>query len=792
MTSQANLDNNLNNNSKKTLNNNLEVLKDTFPETWQKICELETTLDKSLIRAITNKKGITTLQAGQVYFHDQKNPRQEAKNFIDQFKNIPEHSDILFYGLGLGYHIKAYAEKYPEKPFAIYEPVPEVFYQFLCHTNLKEFPLHLVKSIHLESGPDDPEKYCSRLVKRIKKSILIIDYPVYLSVFPQKHQVFFSHFTKYLDERRITLGPYATFQKRWTINTLKNFTHILNSPNVLLEKKGCFINKPAILVSSGPSLAEELENLKTIKKNGLAYIFSVGTALNALIKHGIHPDAACTYDPSEENQIVCREVIEKGIKSIPLIFGSTVGYETLEKYPGPKLHMLINQDTLAAFFLKPRKSEALEFVTDASSIAVIALQLLYRLGFNPIILVGQNLAYLEGKNYTAGSTYPSHEANQTELKNATLVKDVNGNEVPSSESYIRIRLQIENYLRHYQDVTVINTTKNGAQIEGTSFLPLDEVIRQYLLKRVVKENCWDLASRSYDWEYLLQQNEIMNITCAHVTQLLEKCKLDLDNIVFLASSGDAVNIEQSYDKFNISMENLRTNEFFATLITPMSRVELEFLLQAIPEISRERDPRKKAQMMENEFRPYLAVCERDIRSVIPLYQELHQAILQFKKMYSVRKKAARTKVLLLNCDGILTDGAVYYSAAGEEWKKFNHKDRAGICILKQKGILPVLLNPEANPLTDQVGRKLEVDVISTDKNSILVAVLEKYTVDQAEIACLCGGQDDWELLKCTGLRFAVKDSPPEVQQEADYVLACGGGQGVLQEIAELLTKDLKF
>jgi len=771
---------------------NLEVLKDRFPEAWQKICDLETALDKSLVRAVTNKKGLTTLQVGQVYFHDQQNPRQEAQNFLEQYKNIPEHSDILFYGVGLGYHIKAYAEKYPDKPFAIYEPVPEVFYQFLCHTDLRQFPLHLVKSIYLESGHDDPEKFCSYLVKRIKKSILIIDYPVYRGIFPQKHEAFFSHFTRHLNERRIMLSPYVSFQKRWTINTLKNFTHILNSPNILLEKKGCFIRKPAILVSSGPSLAEELENLKTIKQNGLAYIFSVGTALNALLKHGIYPDAACTYDPSEENQIVCKEVTEKSIKSIPLIFGSTVGYETLEKYPGPKLHMLISQDTLASFYLKPQKSNALEFVTDASSIAVIALQLLYKLGFNPIILVGQNLAYLEGKNYTDGSTYPSHESNQTELKNATLVKDVTGHEVPSSESYIRIRLQIEDYLRYYRDVNVINTTKNGAHIEGTSFLSLEEVMRQYLLYRVVEESCWDLSSRSYNWENLLQQNEILNTACIQVAQLLEKCKLDLDNIVFLASSGDAINIEQSYDKFNHSMENLRINEFFATLITPMSRVELEFLLQAIPEISRERDPRKKAQMMENEFRPYLAVCEQDISSVIPLYQDLHEAFSQFRKVYSVQKKAGRTKVLLLACDGILTDGTVYYSAAGEELKKFNHKDRTGISVLKQKGIRTVLLNPEANPLIDRVARKWGMDVISTDKNSIMATVLEEYTALRSEIACLCSGADDWELFKSAGLSFTLKDAPPEVQQEADYVLSSGGGQGMLLEIAELLTKDLKF
>lgn len=775
-----------------TLQINLDILKNSFPEAWQKITELETTLDKNLVKVVTNKKEVPILQVGQVNIHDRKNPRQEAKNFIDQFKNIPEHSDILFYGIGLGYHIRAYAEKYPDKSFSIYEPIPEVFYQFLCNTDLKQFPLHLVKNIHLESSQDDPDRFCSHLVKRVKKSILIIDLPAYHSIFPQKHQAFFSQFAIHLDERRIALSPYVTFQKRWSTNTIKNFTHVLNNPNILLEKKNCFVNKAAILVASGPSLEEEIENLKEIKQKGLAYIFSVGTAINALVSRDIYPHAACTYDPSEENQIVCREVLEKDIKSIPLIFGSTAGYETVEKYPGPKMHMLISQDALAAFYLKPQVSDSLDFITDASSIAVITLQLLYKLGFNPIILVGQNLAYMDGKNYTTGSTYPSHEASQMHLKSATLVKDVNGNDVPSSESYIRIRLQIENYLRHYQDVNVINTTKNGAYIEGTKFLPLDEVMKQYLLFPVVDEDCWRLSSQGYDLDYLFEQNNNMNIACAQVTELLEKCKLDLDNIVLLAPSGDAVNIEESYNRFNISMENLRENPFFANLITPMSRVQLEFLLQVIPEISQERNPQRKAQMMEKEFRPYLAVCEQDIHSVIPLYQELNQKMYQFNKVYSIRKKADHTKILLLFCDGILTDGSIYISASGEELKRFNYKDHTGISILKEKGIQTLLINLEASDLINQMAWKLGMDTIITNKKEIVDTVLAKHSLNTSEIACICSDPGDWELFGNVGLSFAMKDASFEVQQKVDFVLTAKGGQGVLWEIANLLTKELKI
>ena len=282
-----------------TFQANMDILKNSFPETWQKICELETTLDKNLVRVVTNKKKVPLLQIGQVYIHNRKNPRQEAKNFIEQFKNIPDHSDILFYGIGLGYHISTYAEKYPDKPFSIYEPIPEVFYQFLCNIDLTQFPLHLVKNIYLEFGQDDPEKFCSHLVTRVRKSILIIALPAYQALFAEKHQNFFNQFTTRLNERKMELGPYMIFQKLWTTNTLKNFTHVLNSPNVMLGKRDCFVNKPAILVASGPSLEEEIQNLREIRQKGLAYIFSVGTALNALVKRGIHPHAACTYDPSE-------------------------------------------------------------------------------------------------------------------------------------------------------------------------------------------------------------------------------------------------------------------------------------------------------------------------------------------------------------------------------------------------------------------------------------------------------------------------------------------------------------
>ncbi|MDD3363415.1 MAG: DUF115 domain-containing protein [Syntrophomonas sp.] len=766
---------------------NMEILRELFPDTWKKISEIEDKLDKDLVRTIPTKDGSSIFKVGKQFIHDKKAPHSEAENMIIQFKNIKDHSDILFYGLGMGYHINAFVEQYPGTSFSIYEPAPEVFYQFLCHADLKQMPLHLLKNIYIETRPEDPNIFCGRYVRNISNSVLVIELPAYRSIFPEKHKNFFAEFEKQINERRISVATNSTFQKRWTINSIRNFIQVLKSPNIMIEKKAYFNNKPAILVAAGPSLEEEIENLRTIKKNGLAYIFSVGTAINSLIQRQVYPHAACTYDPSEENQIFCKEVLEKNINSIPLIFGSTVGYETLEKYPGPKSHMLISQDSLAAFYLNAGNHENVDSVNDATTIAVITLQLLYKLGFNPIILVGQNLAYRDGKNYTSGSTYPAQEAIQQEMNNAVLVKDVYGNEVPSNHNYIRMKQQLEIYISHYKDLDIINTTQYGAHIEGTRFETLDTIINAQLHNRVVEDEWLESEKLSYDMEYLIKQNRIMNDAHQKVIQLLEICKLDLDNICQLSDSGNVNLIGRSYEQFNLSMDELRNNQFFITFITPMNRVELEFLILTVSDISRETDPILKAKLMEKHFRPFLLNCEQDILLISPFFKEMNQSIQDIYKLCMVRQKAARTKILLVDSDGVLTDGNIYYSASGDEIRKFHYKDRIGIDLLKAKGFIILIINQESNPVIKTAAEKLGIHPInSEDKTGIIAEVAKEYALDHSEIACVFNDMCDLESFKQVGLSFAVQNAAQDLHNAVDYVLAVNGGQGAMLEIAKLL------
>mgnify|MGYP001187642567 CR=1 FL=1 len=86
------------------------------------------------------------------------------------------------------------------------------------------------------------------------------------------------------------------------------------------------------------------------------------------------PDAVCTYDPGQKNQLVFEKMIEKGINDIPMIFGSSVGYETLQKYDGPKVHFITSQDKTSMYFLQEQIDQN-DLINDSPSIAVMMFQL---------------------------------------------------------------------------------------------------------------------------------------------------------------------------------------------------------------------------------------------------------------------------------------------------------------------------------------------------------------------------------------------------------------------------------
>ncbi|MEG0451087.1 MAG: 6-hydroxymethylpterin diphosphokinase MptE-like protein, partial [Lysinibacillus sp.] len=323
-------------------------------------------MSKILVEVLESKIGVPALQIEiddkKMMLHSKYNPVQEAERFIDSLREkIEESEHILFYGVGLGYHVKYLSTNYPEKLMSVYEPIEEIATISLSECAITEFPKDKLSHYIIEDSQHPLAQNMELLGELIHQKMLLIVLPVYERIFSEQTKKFGETLKSFLMNKGSDMVASSLFSKRWTLNALMNLPGTFKHENIILHKKEFFKNKPVILVSAGPSLDEELENLRIIKERGLAYIFAVGSAAKALILTNIYPDAICTYDPQQHNHYVFKEIYEQRVTDIPMIYSTSVGFETLQFYQGPKLYFVTSQDQITPQFHK----EQIPVISDA-------------------------------------------------------------------------------------------------------------------------------------------------------------------------------------------------------------------------------------------------------------------------------------------------------------------------------------------------------------------------------------------------------------------------------------------
>lgn len=604
---------------------NINILKSSYPDIWDQIKQFEDKENRLLTEIEETRNGDKTLAITKddrkVYLHSKYNPIREAETIVESLSNIDENTNIIFYGTGLGYHIQLILEEYKDIKYYIYEPVPEILYAFLSNVNIKKLKPNRLMGISTNFDGNSIDKF----VDRNRDKITIVELPSHKQNFIGENSIFNRMMLNAVKDKRNSLAANYKFQRRWIINSMKNLKEVLSTPNIIVEKAGQFKGKTAIIAAAGPSLNDEIENLRYIKENGLAYILSVGSAINTLIHNNIYPDAACTYDPMVFNQNVFKTTKEKGISEIPMIFGSSVGYETLENYPGDKYHMITSQDTVAGYFLKDEAGKDINIVQDAPTIAVVTLQLLYTLGFSNIILVGQNLAYRGKERHSEGVSY-SWKVTDKEIENGLWVKDVYGNEILTNEGYNSMRQQIELYIKLLPNINVINTTKGGAHIEGAGFKELKEVMDTILNEKIVEENWLDGNKTAYDIEHLKSQFRKMDKSYDNALKINKEYISILNKILKAIENRNYSQAENLYVKLDKQLRKLENNDFYKTFILPMNRVQYKILADSIDSLNEEKNPVEKGKRIVDSFRGFMDICDKDIEIIEPIYYEMKECI----------------------------------------------------------------------------------------------------------------------------------------------------------------------
>ena len=155
------------------------------------------------------------------------------------------------------------------------------------------------------------------------------------------------------------------------------------------------------------------------------------------------------------------------------------------------------------------------------------------------------------------------------------------------------------------------------------------------------------------------------------------------------------------------------------------------------------------------------------------------------------KKAEKVKLLLLDVDGVLTDGGIYIDNRGVETKRFDVRDGQGITLLQRAGIEVGFITGRFSEAVRFRAKELGVTIVHQRVREKLKAyekIKQRKRLDDESIAYVGDDIADIPVLRQTGLAIVVRDAWAEVKQYADYVTEASGGRGAVREVSELLLK----
>ena len=157
----------------------------------------------------------------------------------------------------------------------------------------------------------------------------------------------------------------------------------------------------------------------------------------------------------------------------------------------------------------------------------------------------------------------------------------------------------------------------------------------------------------------------------------------------------------------------------------------------------------------------------------------------------IRKKAQKIKLLLLDVDGVLTDGGIVVDNRGEEVKRFDVRDGHGIRLLMRAGIQVGLITGRSSKVVSHRAKDLGIRMVYQkvyNKVECYEKIKKKTGLKDQEIAYVGDDIVDLPILRKVGLAMTVKDCWRELKRVVDYVTAGGGGRGAVREIVELLLR----
>lgn len=150
------------------------------------------------------------------------------------------------------------------------------------------------------------------------------------------------------------------------------------------------------------------------------------------------------------------------------------------------------------------------------------------------------------------------------------------------------------------------------------------------------------------------------------------------------------------------------------------------------------------------------------------------------------------KLILTDIDGVWTDGGMFYDQTGNEWKKFNTSDSAGVLFARKLDIPVGIITGENTHIVTRRAEKLNIEILHqgiSDKLTVAKAICKELGVELSDVAYIGDDIGDLELLKAVGISAAPSNAPAYIQKHVQYVTKKAGGEGAFREFVEWMVSQ---
>lgn len=457
--------------------------------------------------------------------------KKDSEDHIKDRKILKEDVTVLI-GFGLGYMTNELIEQAEKKHhIVVIEPVASVIKMALSQF---DFSKYLASGQLTIVAPGVPEVY--QVLSHFENQFVIRHWDViaehYIKVRPEYSEISVKTL-EIINSLRCNTGTVASNGGIIASNDIESLPYLIRHRGII-ELKDLFKDKPAVIVSTGPSLEKNIHHL--IEWQDKVIIVAVGQALRPLLAYGVRPDFICTVDFGEVNMGHFEGILDS---DVPLICLNRAYAPLLKKYQGPKFVVATpnpGYENTTADILAHRGS-----IDQYGSVAHLCLGSAYLMGCDPIILIGQDLAYPDTNmksHFNQADEMGDIEIDQnnniiwkvTDKKSILHGKqDYNFGQYVSVAGYygkpVKTNVGLASFINGFQNQiqsfdpkrTIINSTQGGARIEGARQWALITALKNFARGPVDKSILAPLLSYAPDGNKLVE--EAMHLICADIGTL---------------------------------------------------------------------------------------------------------------------------------------------------------------------------------------------------------------------------------------------------------------------------------